>query len=88
MQVDMKSPLREAIEEFGEPLTRSAGTPAGKDLCTEDEDDKPLDEERFERFRRVVGKVQWATSGGKARPYIHTPVAYLRTRVSKFTVHD
>ena len=78
----------EAIEEFREPLTRSAATPVGKDLFTEKEDNKPLDEERFEWFRRVVGKLQWTTSGGKARPDIHTHVAYLHTRVSKSTAHD
>ena len=45
VHVDIKTHLREAIEAFGEPLTRSAATPAWKDLYTKDEDDKPLDEE-------------------------------------------
>ena len=46
LQINMRQYIEEAIEVFGQPLTRSAATPAMKGLLDVEDKSKPLSEEK------------------------------------------
>jgi hypothetical protein len=86
VSVDMREHIKEAIEDFGEPITRSAATPAKKNLFEIDESSAKLSAEQGETFHRVVAKLLFVSK--RSRLDIQLPIAFLCTRVSCSTEQD
>jgi hypothetical protein len=84
--IKMREYLEEAIVDFGEPITRSATSPAKRDLFDIDEDSELLDDEQSDTFHRVVAKLLFVSK--RARLDIQLPIAFLCTRVSCSTKQD
>ena len=84
--INMQQCIEEAIEVFGQPLTRSAATPAMKGLFDVEDKSKPLSEEKKERFVSVVMKLLWVAKRGW--PDMELTTAFLCTRISKCTEQD
>ena len=84
--INMRQYIKEAIAVFGQPLTRSAATPAMKGLFDVEDQSKPLSEEKKERFVSVVMKLLWVATRG--RPDTELTTAVLCTRISKCTEQD
>ena len=78
--------IEEAIEVFGQPLTRSAATPAMKGLFDFEDKSKQLSEEKKERFVSVVMKLMWVAKRG--RPDTELTTSFLCTRISNCTEQD
>jgi hypothetical protein len=84
--IDMKDYLKEAILEFGEPITRSAATPAKRDLFEVEDQGQTLEKSRSETFHSVAAKLLYVSKRGRLDTQL--TVAFLCTRVSKSTEED
>ena len=82
----MQQYIEEAIEVFGQPLTRSAATPVMKGLFDVEDESKPLSEEKKERFVSIVMKLLWVAKRG--RPDTKSTTPFLCTRILKGTEQD
>ena len=71
----MRQCIEESIEIFGQPLTRSAATPAMKGLFDVEDESKPLSEEKKERCVSVVMNLLWV--GKRGRPDMELTTAFL-----------
>ena len=79
--INMRQYIEEAIEVFGQPLTRSAATPAMKGSFDVEDESKPLSEKKKERFVSVVMQLLWV--GKRSRPDTELTTAFLCTKLSK-----
>ena len=79
VEITMKDYIKECFEAYGEPVNKSANTPAKHDLFVT-EVSKPLDEEKKEVFHHIVAKLLYVSK--RARVDIDLVVSYLCTRVS------
>ena len=77
----MQQYIEEAIEVFGQPLTRSAATPVMKGLFDVEDESKPLSEKKKERFVSVVMQLLWV--GKRSWPDTELTTAFLCTKLSK-----
>jgi hypothetical protein len=84
--VTMKEYLKEAIQESKMDISRTATTPARKDLFDVDDRAEALPKERAETFHSVVAKLLYVSI--RARMDILLAVSFLCTRVSKCTTED
>ena len=80
LEVNMTNYMKNMVSGFLEDIKENkfASTPAGTDLF-EVGDSEPLDNEYRENFHTIVAKGLFACK--RARPDIHTAIAYLCTRV-------
>jgi hypothetical protein len=78
--------IKEAIEDFGEDVSSSATTPAGKSLYTVTESSPILTSNKAEQFHRIVAKLLYIAS--RARSDILPTIAFLCTRVAEPTAQD
>ena len=86
-EIIMQDYLEEAIVESGIDITRTATTPAKRDLLFEiDEKSPPLEKAYAEVFHSVVVKLLYVAT--RARPDILLAISFLCTRVSKSTHED
>jgi hypothetical protein len=85
-QLRMADYLKEAISEFGESITKTAATPAKRDLFDVADDGEFLDKTRSEIFHSVTAKLLYVSHRGRLD--IELPIAFLCTRVSKSTIQD
>mmetsp|Transcript_26617 Transcript_26617/g.41320 ORF Transcript_26617/g.41320 Transcript_26617/m.41320 type:complete len:590 (+) Transcript_26617:1688-3457(+) len=86
VHVDTIAHIREAIEDFGEPIDRSAATPALRSLFDVSGPAEELTPVQQQKFKSIVPKLIWITKGG--RPDIKLAVSFLWTRVSKWNGSD
>jgi hypothetical protein len=86
VSVKMKEYIKEAIDDFGEDIIRSAATPAKKNLFDVDETAEPLTRKKRENFHSVVAKLLYVSK--RSRLDIQLAVAFLCTRVSCSTEQD
>ena len=86
IRIKVKEYIEEAIAWFGEKLTRSAVTPATKQLFVLDPNAKVPPESRRERLRSIVGQLLRVCKRGRSD--VDLSVAYLCTRASKSTTND
>ena len=86
LKILMKEYLVEAIEDFGEDVSRPATSPACKGLFDVDENSKPLLKLKAEKFHSIVAKLLFVCI--RARLDTSLAVAFLTTRVSKSTEED
>jgi hypothetical protein len=84
--IGMKEYLEEAIEDFGERITRFTASPAKRDLFEIDEKSKALGEEKMGVFHSVVAKLLYVSKRGRLD--IQLTIAFLCTRVSCSTEKD
>ena len=84
--VTMKSYLKEAIEESGMNINRTAATPARKNLFELDDKAAPLPKNEAEIFHSVVAKLLYVSI--RARGDLLLAISFLCTRVSKSTTQD
>ena len=77
--VSMESYVKEMMEEFPEPITKTIKTCAANHLMTVNSDGKKLDKRRAGIFHRYVAKLLFLSKRG--RPEIQTTIAFLTTRV-------
>jgi hypothetical protein len=84
--IKMKEYIKESIVEFGEPIVRTAATPARKGLFDIDEDSGELTKGAREIFHSVVAKLLYVSKRG--RQDIQLPIAFLCTRVACSTEQD
>jgi hypothetical protein len=82
----MKDYIKEAIAHFGEDITRSATTPAKRNLFEIKENSLPLTDAVREIFHSVVAKLLYVSKRGRLD--IQLPIAFLCTRVSCSTEQD
>jgi hypothetical protein len=82
----MKDFIKEAIAHFGEDITRSATTPAKRNLFEIKENGVPLTDADREIFHSVVAKLLYVSKRGRLD--IQLPIAFLCTRVSCSTKQD
>ncbi len=82
----MKEYIKEAIDDFGEDIIRSAATPAKKNLFDVDETAELLSRKKSENFHSVVAKLLYVSK--RSRLDIQLAVAFLCTRVSCSTEQD
>ena len=82
----MKDYIKDAIADFGESITRSATSPAKKNLFKIDEESGPLTNKDKETFHSIVAKLLYASKRGRLD--IQLPIAFLCTRVSCSTEKD
>jgi hypothetical protein len=84
VKISMEQFTRKAIDEFPEPLPKTAGTPADDNLFTVRDDDdprrRPLDTKRVETFHRIVAMLLFLVV--RPRHDCRTAVAFLATRVT------
>jgi hypothetical protein len=86
VSVKMKEYIKEAIADFGDDITRTAATPAKKNLFDIDETADPLSRKDGEIFHSVVAKLLYVSK--RSRLDIQLPIAFLCTRVSCSTTQD
>ena len=86
LTICMKGYIAEAIAEFGEDVTRSATTPAGRNIFDVDANAVPLDKQHADIYHKVVAKLLYVTHRG--RPDIQLAIAFMCTRVSCSTTQD
>ena len=86
VSVKMKDYIKEAIVDFGEDITRSATTPARKNLFDTDDTDERLSVADSEVFHSVVAKLIYVSK--RSRLDIQLAIAFLCTRVSCSTAKD
>jgi hypothetical protein len=84
--IKMKDYIKEAIADFGEDITRSATTPAKKNLFELSEDSGALTDGDRDIFHSVVAKLLYVSKRGRLD--IQLPIAFLCTRVSCSTEQD
>jgi hypothetical protein len=82
----MKDYIKEAIAHFGEDITRSATTPAKRNLFEIKENSVPLTDANREIFHSVVAKLLYVSKRGRLD--IQLPIAFLCTQVSCSTKQD
>ena len=82
----MREYLEEAIAESGLEITRTAATPAKRDLFDVDEDACPLASLNAEILHSVTAKLLYVSL--RARGDLLPAVSFLSTRVSKSTTQD
>jgi hypothetical protein len=83
----MKDYIKEAIAHFGEDITRSATTPAKRNLFEIKENSVPLTDANREISHSVVAKLLYVSKRGRLLD-IQLPTAFLCTRVSCSTKQD
>ena len=85
VQVTMFNYIKEMIDDFTKinPTTKTAPNPADSHLFKVNGEAEILDEKRAQNFHTYVAKALFANT--RARPDIHTAVAFLNTR---FMTHD
>jgi hypothetical protein len=84
--IRMKDYIKEAIAYFGESSTRSATTPAKKNLFEIDKESGALTDNNREIFHSIVAKLLYVSKRGKLD--IQLPIAFLCNRVSCSTEKD
>jgi hypothetical protein len=84
--ITMKEYLKEALVESGMNITRSAATPALRDLFEVDERSPALQKNEAESFHSITAKLLYVST--RARVDLLLAIAFLCTRVSKSTVQD
>jgi hypothetical protein len=84
--IKMKEYLKEAMSEFGEQISKSAASPAKRDLFEIDEDSEILGKDRGEIFHSVSAKLLYVSKRGRLDTQL--TVAFLCTRVSRSTEQD
>ena len=84
--IDMKAYIEQAIETFGEDVTKGATTPAKKDLFEVNERSQRLSTVKADTYHSVVAKMLYVSLRG--RPDAILTVAFLCTRVSCSTEQD
>ena len=77
--MSMESYVKEILEEFPEPITKTSKTYAANHLMMVNSDGKKLDKRRAELFHRYVTELIFLSKRG--RPDIQTTIALLTTRV-------
>ena len=82
----MREYLEEAIDEFGEPITKTATSPAKRDLFVIDENSKELSDGKGEIFHSVTAKLLYVSKRGRLD--IQLAISFLCTRVMVCTEHD
>jgi hypothetical protein len=82
----MKDYVEEAISDFGEDITKSATTPAKRDLFEVNEASEELTNEKSEVFHSVVAKLLYVSKRGRLD--IQLVITFLCTRVSCSTKQD
>jgi KUP system potassium uptake protein len=85
-KIRMKGHLEEAIEEFGEAITKSATSPAKRDLFDIDEKSEGLERGVSEAFHSVTAKLLFVSH--RARLDVQLPIGFLCTRVTCSTEQD
>jgi hypothetical protein len=86
VSVKMKDYIKEAIAAFGDDITRSAATPAKKNLFDIDETAGLLSHQDSEIFHSVVAKLLYVSK--RSRLDIQLAIAFLCTRVACSTEQD
>jgi hypothetical protein len=84
--IKMKEYIREAIQDFGEEITKTATSPAQKNLFEIDEESGLLSVADSETFHSVVAKLLYVSKRGRLD--IQLAIAFLCTRVSCSTEKD
>jgi hypothetical protein len=82
----MQGYIKEAIEDFGDDVSRPASSPAVKSLFAIDKKSPRLCQEKSERFHSIVAKLLYICL--RSRLDTSLAVAFLTTRVSKSTEQD
>ena len=85
-EITMRDYLEESIVESGLDITRTATTPAKRDLFDINESSPRLENKEAETFHSVVAKLLYVAI--RARPDILLAISFLCTRVSKSTKED
>ncbi len=85
VKINMTKYVKSMINEFPEPITKSASTPATDKLFAV-HDSPELDPVRKEQFHHTVAKALFVSK--RARPDIQPTVAFLCTRVQKPNEED
>jgi len=86
VKIVMKDYIKEAIEQFGEDVSKQAATPAKKDLFEIDEKSQSLDKDGADLFHSIVAKLLYVAKRGRID--IQLTIAFLCTRVSCSTKQD
>jgi hypothetical protein len=84
--IKMKDYIKEAIRDFGEDITKTATSPARKNLFEIDETSGALIDDDHNTFHSVVAKLLYISKRGRLD--IQPPIALLCTRVSCSTEKD
>jgi hypothetical protein len=80
VKIDMEEYVKEAIEDFGEDVSKNVATPAKKDLFEIDEQSPKLDKKGADHFHSIVAKLLYISKRGRID--IQLAIAFLCTRVS------
>lgn len=86
VHISAKDYIKEAIQDFGEDVSKGAMTPAGNDLFTVKDEGNLLSKTNGEVFHSIVGELLFITK--RSRPDITLTIAFLCTRVFKSTHGD
>ena len=86
LNIGMSKYIQEAIEEFGDDVSRPAVTPATRTVFDVDPDSVLLSKDKGDVYHKVVAKLLYVSHRG--RPDIQLAVAFMCTRVSCSTVQD
>jgi len=86
VSLSMQTHIKEAIEAYGDDVSKKIATPADRNLFTINDESEELDEGRSAIFHSVVAKLLHLSK--RVRPDIEPTVAFLCTRVSKSTEQD
>jgi hypothetical protein len=86
LSIGMKGYIEEAIDEFGEDVSRPATTPAGRGIFEVDANAIPLEKAKADVYHKVVAKLLYVSHRG--RPDIQLAIAFMCTRVSCSTTQD
>ena len=86
LSIGMKGYLKEAIQEFGDDVSKQAATPARKNIFEVAADSPLLENGKAEVYHKVVAKLLYVSHRG--RPDIQLAVAFMCTRVSCSTDQD
>jgi hypothetical protein len=86
LSIGMKGSIEEAIVEFGEDVSRSATTPAGRGIFKVDSTALLLEKEKAELYHKVDAKLLYVLHRGQ--PNIQLAIAFMCTCVSCSTTQD
>jgi hypothetical protein len=86
VMIEMKEYVKEAIEDFGEDISKHVATPAKKDLFKIDEKSPKLDKNKADHFHRIMAKLLYVSKRGCID--IQLAIAFLCTRVLCCTNQD
>lgn len=86
VSIGMEDYLKDAIDEFPDPLTRNASTPASPYLFEVSNTTSKLNEEKAKVFHRIVAMLLFVSKRG--RPDIQVAIAFLSTRTTKSDEDD